>query len=119
MSRNTSKFQSTFQPLIQVANQLKLVKLPTQFSIFFLKSSNLVEKKVPYPVHVPVERPYPVKGTCSLSFSPLSLLKSLISPSVYVPTPYEVIKKVPYPVHVPAPYPVVHEKKVPVEVAQN
>jgi hypothetical protein len=55
-----------------------------------------VEKKVPYAVHVPVERPYPVK--------------------VYVPTPYEVIKKVPYPVHVPQPYPVVHEKKVAVEV---
>lgn len=37
-------------------------------------------------------------------------------PTVYVPTPYEVIKKVPYPVHVAAPYPVVHEKKVAVEV---
>lgn len=35
---------------------------------------------------------------------------------VYVPTPYEVIKKVPYPVHVPQPYPVIHERKVPVEV---
>lgn len=40
-----------------------------------------VEKKVPYPVHVPVDRPYPVK--------------------VLVPEPYPVEKPVAVPVKVP------------------
>jgi hypothetical protein len=71
---------------------------------------------VPYPVHVPIERPYPVKGNLKHNELPKTEFLFLYFSSVYVPTPYEVIKKVPYTVHVPQPYPVVHEKKVAVEV---
>lgn len=66
-------------------------------NIFLFFFFNQVERKVPVHIPVTVEKPYPVK--------------------VFVPQPYEVIKKVPVHVPVHVPVPVVHEKKVPYEVS--
>lgn len=55
-----------------------------------------VERKIPIHIPVEVEKPYPVKGLAFKNLS-ISIFDFFFNfyPLVFVPQPYEVIKKVP------------------------
>ncbi|XP_014249531.1 probable serine/threonine-protein kinase yakA [Cimex lectularius] len=86
-----------------------------------------VEKKVPFPVKVPVRRPYTV-------FVPKPYIVEVTKPIPYpfkvqvpqpytiekhIPVPYKVPVDKPYPVHVSNPIPILVEKKVPYTVEKH
>ncbi|XP_073986945.1 uncharacterized protein [Rhodnius prolixus] len=86
-----------------------------------------VEKKIPYPIRVPVRRPYTV-------YVPKPYLVELPKPypfaiKVPMPQPYTVEKHIPfpvkipidkpYPVHINKPYPIFIEKKVPYPIEKH